>query len=227
MRVLDAGCGRGLHAIELDDDSYVVGIDVSEDALAANTSSDEKLVGDLQTYPLPANSFDIAVCWEVLEHIPRPFDAMDNMIGAIKPGGRLVLGVPNVFSPKALVAKFTPHSFHIWVYKHVFKFKVAGQPGYGPYRTYLRWDLRPDGIVGYAASRGLEVAEIEQYESDDIPVMRRFWERHPRFTNGLTRVWKAVFSGVDPRKSELRVVLVKPALVMQGSDPQGSVSVSA
>jgi SAM-dependent methyltransferase len=226
MRILDAGCGRGFNPVEIGEDTYIVGIDVSEDALAANTSVDERLIGDLQTYPLPVESFDMAVCWEVLEHLPRPVDALDNLVGAIKPGGRLVVGVPNVFSPKALVAKFTPHSFHIWVYKHVFKFSFAGKPGYGPYRTYLRWNLSPHGLVRYAASRGLDVAEIEQYETDDIPAIRRFWETHPRFTKALTAIWKVVFSGVEPRNSEVRIVLVKPGLVLQPSDHRESVSAS-
>jgi len=227
MRILDAGCGRGLNALDIDEGSYVVGIDLSEDALAANPSVDEKLIGDLQTYPLPPESFDMAVCWEVLEHLQRPVDALDNLIGSIKPGGKLVLGLPNVFSPKALVAKFTPQFFHVWVYRHVFKFSVAGRPGYGPYRTYLRWSLRPQELVRYAESRGLEVAEIEEYESDDIPAVQRFWENHPRFTKSLTKIWKVVFSGVDPRNSELRIVLVKPGPVVQASNPQESVAARA
>jgi SAM-dependent methyltransferase len=212
LRVLDAGCGRGLHALELDEGSYVVGIDVSQAALDVNTTADEKLLGDVQTLALPAESFDVAVCWDVLEHLPRPYDALDNLVQAIKPGGRLVLGLPHVFSPKALVAKFTPLRSHVWFYKHVFKFfDQTGRPEYGPYKTYMRWNLRPKVIVRYAASRGLQVAEIDQYENE-APILRNSWEKHPIVTKSLTLIWKVVFQGVNPRESELRIVLLKPAL---------------
>ena len=46
-----------------------------------------KIVGDVQTYPLPENSFDLIVCWDVLEHLEFPQAALERVFDATKPGG--------------------------------------------------------------------------------------------------------------------------------------------
>jgi SAM-dependent methyltransferase len=206
MRLLDAGCGRDTHAIELPDDCHVVGIDVSRAALDANPSLDDRIVGDLETYPLPANTFDLAVCWDVLEHLRRPEMALDNLVRSLKPGGKLVIGIPNVLTPKALATKFTPHRFHVFVYKRLFAFPNAGLPGHGPFPTYLRWSLRPHALEDYARRRALVVDEFRRYPS---PSMAAVYDRHPRATAWLVRIWTLLFRGADPRESELRIVLRK------------------
>src|SRR5581483_9550091 len=114
-----------------------------------------------QTHPLQAEAFDAVVCWDVLEHLPHPELALENMTRALRPGGRLLLGLPRVTSPKGLATKFTPHRFHVWFYRHVFHDANAGRPGYGPYRTYLLWSLRPGALRRYAAQHGLDVDRFE------------------------------------------------------------------
>ena len=71
LTLLEAGCGSMSH-VGIEGVEKVVGIDVSEAQLARNTSLHEKIVGNLETYPLPENTFDVIVCWNVLEHIPDP-----------------------------------------------------------------------------------------------------------------------------------------------------------
>jgi SAM-dependent methyltransferase len=71
MRVLDAGCGRG-RQLALPEGAYVVGIDASREALALNTSIDEAICGDIETYPLPRESFDLILALDVLELLPNP-----------------------------------------------------------------------------------------------------------------------------------------------------------
>ena len=43
------------------------------------------------------DEFDAVVMSEVLEHIPRPHAALDKVLQALKPGGRLILSVPFIF----------------------------------------------------------------------------------------------------------------------------------
>lgn len=150
MRVLDAGCG----AKSVPRDGYVVGLDIDEQALQRNPRLDERIVGNLETYPLPRDSFDLIVCSDVLEHMPRPELALENMIGALAPGGVLELGFPNLLTLKGLVTKFTPHWFHRWVYQHVYKNTVDE-----PYKTYLRASMRPAAVVRLARRCGLLVDE--------------------------------------------------------------------
>lgn len=204
LKLLDAGCGRHARPLDLPDNCYVVGIDISKDALAANANLDEKILGNLETYRLPANTFDVAVCWDVLEHLRQPRLALDNIAQSLKPGGKMIVGIPNVLSPKGLVTKFTPHRFHVFVYKTVFKFSKAGAPGYGPFPTYLRWCLRPSAIRAYAVDCGLAIDEMTR---DRSPSMDVIFDRHPHTTGWLVRIWKRLFDGADPRESELRIVL--------------------
>lgn len=206
IKVLDAGCGRHPRQLDLPGNCHLVGIDVSEAALEANAALDERILGDLESYPLPPNTFDVAVCWDVLEHLRHPRLALENITRSLKPGGKVILGIPNVLSPKGLITKFTPYRFHVLVYKKVFKFAEAGAPGYGPFPTYLRWCLRLSAIQAYAVARGLAVDEVVR---DRSPSMDMVFDRHPRATNWFVRIWKTLFDGVDPRESELRIVLRK------------------
>jgi len=71
VRILEAGCGSN-SAFTFQKNAYIVGIDISERQLQLNTSLDEKHQGDLQHYSFPPNSFDIIICWNVLEHLQHP-----------------------------------------------------------------------------------------------------------------------------------------------------------
>ncbi len=229
MRVLDAGCGSRLHADTLADllpdcDRHVVGIDVSEAALDLNSAIDEKIVGDVQTFRLPPASFDLVICQDVLEHLPKPYDALENIVAAVRPGGWVFIRVPHVLSPKALITKFTPLRLHILIYRHYFEWESAGEPGRGPFKTYLRFGLRPSVLSRYAAEHGMEVERIEEVETQGA----QMWDRHPRLAAAVTRVWGKLFAGMNPRHSDLRILLRKPRVE---SAPQrssvGSVTASS
>jgi len=125
------------------------------------------------------------------------------MTRALRPGGRLLLGLPRVTSPKGLATKFTPHRFHVWFYRHVFHDANAGRPGYGPYRTYLLWSLRPGALRRYAAQHGLDVDRFELARSEQF---ERLADRH----RALRRLLEALWPG-DPFLSECRIELVRRA----------------
>ncbi len=211
IKVLDAGCGREQKYVSYPD-AHIVGLDTSSDALALNTTVDEKLVGDLQSYPLPENEFDVVLCWDVLEHLPRPDRAFANMARALRPGGEMIIGLPNLMSPKGLLTKFTPHRFHVWVYRRLFHKSHAGRPGYGPFKTYLRWSIRPKALVRAARSLGLEVKECELQSPT---YFERWWDsswRHRLVWHALRSTWWAVSLGGDARLTEVKLVLRKPGL---------------
>ncbi len=52
------------------------------------------LVSDVVAIPAPDASFDAVLCTEVLEHVPRPADAVREMARLLRPGGRLFLTAP-------------------------------------------------------------------------------------------------------------------------------------
>jgi ubiquinone/menaquinone biosynthesis C-methylase UbiE len=71
ISVLEAGCGAR-SPVDFGDLAHVVGLDIDEAALRKNDKLDEALVGDLETYPLPAETFDVVFCRYVLEHLKDP-----------------------------------------------------------------------------------------------------------------------------------------------------------
>jgi SAM-dependent methyltransferase len=90
-RVLDAGSGRGPHRRALERRGCeVLALDV-EDRGGAD------LLGDLQAMPEVATaSMDGVVCTQVLEHLPRPWDAVAEIGRVLRPGGWLVLSAPHL-----------------------------------------------------------------------------------------------------------------------------------
>lgn len=60
---------------------------------------------DICATALPAHSFDLVLCTEVVEHIPDSAAAMRGMRRLLKPGGVLVLSTPQRYSPLELAAK--------------------------------------------------------------------------------------------------------------------------
>ncbi len=52
------------------------------------------IVGDLQAMPIADAAYDSVICLAVLEHVPRPWDGVREMLRVLKPGGFLFLYVP-------------------------------------------------------------------------------------------------------------------------------------
>ena len=117
----------------------------------------ERIRADLEVHPLPPASFDLVVCWYVLEHLPQPRRALDRMAQSLRPGGLLVLAQPSLLSLKGLVTRLTPHWFHVWVYRHVFGRVNAGLDDNPPFPTYLRRTIRPAALRKYGRSHGLDI----------------------------------------------------------------------
>ncbi len=100
-RVLDAGCGLGYGAAVLHEAGAesVVGVDISlaaiELAASAVPSDVELRQGDLSALDLPDDTFDLVVCFEVLEHIEDGAAVLDELRRVLRPEGVLVVSSPN------------------------------------------------------------------------------------------------------------------------------------
>ena len=99
-KMADLGCGDG-HVASLYTKvkgAQVSGLEMSEDAAAlARTKGVMAQQWDLnQTpYPLESNSFDAITTVDVLEHLINPFSLLREAHRALKPGGKLIVQVPN------------------------------------------------------------------------------------------------------------------------------------
>lgn len=159
-------------------DAHVVGIDLSEVALARHKRLDERILGNIETYPFPAESFDLVVCHYVLEHVDDPVAAIRNLASAVKPGGELDVQVPILGSVKGLVTKFTPHRFHVWCYRTLLREPNAGKEGYGPFPTTLT--ITPKKLERELASRRFDRISVST------------WRASVNLPRVLSSVWDAV-----------------------------------
>lgn len=102
--ILDAGCGAGSLTELLARGGYrVTAVEASPEFVAyvqvrvgrvGLADRVEVRAGDLERIDLGGETFDGAVCGEVLEHVADDAAAMQNIAAALKPGGVLVLSVP-------------------------------------------------------------------------------------------------------------------------------------
>lgn len=96
-RVLVDGCGVGMYLARLAVDAQqAVGLDIEhERTLDARAGSDQVTCGAGEFLPFPSNYFDLILSHEVLEHVQDDRLAVAEIVRTLKPGGRLVLFVPN------------------------------------------------------------------------------------------------------------------------------------
>jgi SAM-dependent methyltransferase len=121
-RVLDVGCGRGLILRDLRRrgwESY--GTELSP-ALVESLKADavQAWEGSLRDWGLPEGSFDVAIMWHSLEHQFDPVQMLEAVGRALKPGGLLLLEVPNRGSLQSWLGGRT--WFHLDVPRHLVHF---------------------------------------------------------------------------------------------------------
>lgn len=96
-RVLDNGCGLGMYVQHLQPcGGQVFGLEYEfERLLQAKELSHLLVCAAGETLPFPTDSFDLVLSHEVLEHVSNDQQAVTEMVRSLKPGGRLILFVPN------------------------------------------------------------------------------------------------------------------------------------
>lgn len=119
-RVLDIGCGRGflldafrrrgwdVHGTELDERSS---------AYAREVLAIPVQVGPPGSGRWPDGHFDAVALWHVLEHMAEPETALAEVARLLRPGGVLMVGVPNFASAEARLAR--GGWFHLDVPRHL------------------------------------------------------------------------------------------------------------
>lgn len=175
LQVLEAGCGSSSH-FDPGPGAHLVGVDISAKQLDRNAALDEKIVGDIQALDLDGRQFDVVVCWDVLEHLPQPQRALECLAAATRPGGVLILALPNALSLKGLVTKLTPYRAHVAVYRVVFGNPGAGTEDQGPFHTYMRLAIAPRRVIRAAVARGFSLVYLARYES---PMQKEVRRKYP------------------------------------------------
>lgn len=210
LTVLEAGCGSTSH-VKLPTDADIIGIDISPEQLDRNTYLKEKILGDIQVHELEKERFDFIICWDVLEHLPNPGNALENFVHAAKPNGLVLLALPNVHSLKGLITKYTPHAFHIWIYRFVYRSKNAGRPGFAPFETYLKPSISPGALQKFARENGFIDEFTRLYESGMITKLKnRSKLLYAGYRAALAALRVVSLGAYDGANTDIIMVLRKP-----------------
>jgi SAM-dependent methyltransferase len=106
LRICELGCGTGGNLAAVADQHDVVGVECSPHALeyARRRLGDRVRHGSLpDDVPLPADSFDVVLLTDVLEHIENDAASARTALRLLRPGGFVVATVPAyqwLYSPR-------------------------------------------------------------------------------------------------------------------------------
>jgi 2-polyprenyl-3-methyl-5-hydroxy-6-metoxy-1,4-benzoquinol methylase len=103
LRVLDVGCGSGVHGAELRrlHGHHVVGVDLSVGSIEkAKKRLAEAYVADVtqpEQYPFwGRETFDVIVFSDMLEHLTDPLSVLTRHCRLLAAGGRVLISLPNI-----------------------------------------------------------------------------------------------------------------------------------
>ena len=158
LDILDVGCGTGeitARLAGLYPRASLVGVDLIERHLELARSRCAGLAGrvafrkaDAFALPFADTAFDLVVCRHVLQAVPRPHEAIAEMVRVLRPGGRLHLLVEDY-------GMIHMHPTRL----NVDRFWVDGPPAYG---AAVGTDLHI-GRTAYGRLKSLRVEDISQH----------------------------------------------------------------
>jgi SAM-dependent methyltransferase len=168
IQVLEAGCGRRW-SLDLTGVAFrITGIDVNADAMRMRLTEagdlDAAIVGDLRMTSLPAGSYDVVFSSFVLEHIAGAEQALDRLIPAIRPGGLLLLRIPDRDSVYGFATRHSPYWLRVQYKRRIKGAKRAGTAGRGPFPPVYDKVVSWRGMTAYCQAHGLEI--VDAYSSN-------------------------------------------------------------
>jgi SAM-dependent methyltransferase len=96
VEILDAGCGSGRNMVELARLGNVTGLELADASVerARQRRVGEVVQGSLDAIPFEDHEFDLAVCFDVIEHLDDDVGALRELRRVVRPGGTLLVTVP-------------------------------------------------------------------------------------------------------------------------------------
>ena len=190
--------------------AHVTVVDIDEDQIRNNDYAQETILGDVQTHRFAPGSFDLVICYNVIEHLPDVEAALLRFCESLKQGGLILIGAPNPKSLSGVVTKYSPHWFHVWFYRHVRGDKKAGLPGQAPFPTFFHPLVTLSRLEAFAAAHGLQMIYRREYESPRYPEMRARKPALAALIDAAASVMNFLLPGkFDVRHGDYHVILRK------------------
>ncbi len=190
--------------------AQVTVVDIDADQIRNNNYAQEKILGDIQTYRFKPGSFDLIICYNVIEHLADTESALLGFCKSLRQNGLLLIGAPNPKSLSGVVTKYTPHWFHIWYYRYVRGDRNAGKPGEAPFPTFFHPLVTLSKLEAFAATHGLEILYRNEYESPRFPEMRARKPALAALLDAAAAILNFFLPGkVDVRRGDYHVILRK------------------
>lgn len=214
LQILEAGCGQKW-GINLEGITYyLTGVDLDKKALEIrkNIINDlhEIIEGDLRIVELQQNYYDVIYNSFVLEHVKGAEKVLTNFISWLKPGGIIILHIPDPYSVWGFITRSTPHWFHVLFYRYILGFSNAGRVGYGPYPVYYDLVVSRKGIREFCAK-------------NDLTIIAEYGDGYSRPGQGITRVLIHLFKRIasalsvgvlSSRHTNLAYVIQKKPIIL-------------
>jgi SAM-dependent methyltransferase len=156
-RCLDVGCGSGAALLRLQSRGWqVAGFEVSEAAARAGRAAglDIRSGRELSDAAFPASSFDLVTLFCVLPHVHDPVSVLREVGRLLRPGGRLLMTVPNLDSLNFML--FRGRWYHLEPPRHLFFFSQRNLRVLAR-RTGFEWEGRRFRSGGGGFKRSLRL----------------------------------------------------------------------
>jgi SAM-dependent methyltransferase len=190
--------------------AHVTVVDIDENQIRSNDYAQETILGDVQSHRFAPGSFDLVICYNVIEHLADVGAALSGFCESLKPGGLMLIGAPNPKSLSGFVTKYSPHWFHVWFYRYVRGDRNAGRPGHAPFPTLFHPLVTLSNLEAFANTRGLEVIYRTEYESPRFPEMRARKPVLATLLDAAAVVLNLVLPGeADIRRGDYHIILRK------------------
>lgn len=162
LNILEAGCGPNwvlkLHGVNY----KLTGVDLDQHALdrrqRVTKDLDEAIIDDLRHVDFRDRKFDVIYNAFVLEHVENAELVLANFSRWLKPGGLLILKLPDRDAVFGFLTRMTPFWFHVLYHKYVLRRKGAGEPGCGPYPTHYDAIVSRRGIHRFCETHRFSIA---------------------------------------------------------------------